>query len=70
MILLTACTKVSSNVSCGLLFDYDEQYQETVAVQTTELKNTGQYNETLGMINDYKKTRDSIRACRKHLLDK
>lgn len=66
MILLTACNPVSFNPNCGLLFDYNEDYQVKVASQMKELKQKGGYNETLGTINDYAKTRDSIRACLAH----
>ena len=66
VILLSSCAKETSNSDCGILIPYSEGYQDTVADQMEILGEANLYPELRGMINDYGKTRDSIRACIKH----
>jgi hypothetical protein len=61
---LTACTKVTSNHSCGLLFEYPKTEQNKAADELEFLRRN--HRDTLpNMMNDYKLTRDSIRLCKK-----
>jgi len=67
LILLTACNRVNSNVGCGVLFEYDISVQQKAAKQLDSLQKLPQYAETVTFIQDYGKTRETIRICQKHL---
>ena len=65
MLPLIACAPETFNADCGILISYSSVYQEKIAIELKGLKDSNQYPNTLELINDYKVTRDSIRACQK-----
>ena len=68
MIPLTACSKVTSNVDCGLLLPYSKEYQTALSEELKELKELNKYPKIEKGILDYDMTRRSIRKCREALI--
>jgi hypothetical protein len=68
LILLPACSTITSKNflpeppsrinSCGVLFEYPKELQDRVAAKYPSLD-----ADTKKLIDDYKTTRDTIRAC-------
>lgn len=64
LLLLTSCKTASSELAdgCGLLYTYPKDFQQRAAGQVKQLELLG-FEETSTLIEDYAKTRDSIRIC-------
>lgn len=60
LILLTACETVHSNSACGVLIEYDKDFQNQAAEEYNTLPKD---SKTRILMDDYKTTRDTIRDC-------
>lgn len=67
LILLTNCSLVNSKAArtnpCGLLIPYTNEFQQEAALELSMLNNEEAYQHIIVMVNDYAKTRNSIRTC-------
>ncbi len=61
--LLTACAPASSDSSCGVLFEYSNEFQDKAANQVEKIRQLEEYKELSKMIEDYGDTRQTIRDC-------
>ncbi len=61
LMLLAGCQTVPSN-SCGVLYTYSTDFQRQAAVELKEIQAGAPHVAQL--MDDYGKTRDTIRACR------
>lgn len=63
--LLTACAgTTSSGQPCGVLIPYSDETQDAASAELDALKLVNAYPHLRMMIEDYKTTRDTIRACK------
>ncbi len=49
---------------CGVLFQYSKADELKASIELVELKVSGEYPHIAQMMDDYGKTRDTIRACK------
>lgn len=62
-ILLTSCAQEISSAKCGILIEYTDKQQLEAADEMQALMRDGR-PILPGMMNDYKKTRNSITKCK------
>lgn len=66
IVLLANCVKVtSSSPVCGLYIDYTPAFQKQVAADITGLEGEGLTPSLVKLVDDYSKTRESIKQCKK-----
>lgn len=67
LILLTNCSQASSRpieaIPCGVLIPYTEEFQQEASEELINLDGEEGYQHIVTMVNDYAKTRKSIRTC-------
>lgn len=69
--LLSACAKEPSRTftDCGTLIYYPKEYQHKAMAQLETIRRMPHMVELTQMYDDYQKTRDDTRACRKAIMN-
>lgn len=65
--LLSGCGTENFNRAsgCGVMFNYPKDFQKKAADQADRIRTDGTLKETSVLVEDYGKTRESIRICEK-----
>lgn len=66
LMLATACQTIPSS-GCGVLLSYEPAFQDKASYEyKAYIETNSELYNTKRLLDDYKVTRDSIRACDKH----